>query len=381
VVDYLTRLVERTLQLSPTVRPDLPPTFAPETGGQPPTELADGPVSEGFSAQRTHTTDRGDASEERYRAPHSTTGDPSHKTGNAAESTMIEPRPAGDEPPREPQAPRRRSISSHPDSPSSDEAMEQHSREPEASEMVPDRRATPTASPTGIPEKIRDTGAGTEIRERSIGSANARPAERPGDHAPPSPGQPSGEPGRSEGDFRDETAFAATPRRREAGSPGARAHAATPHDDMAPDRRERSVRERSAGPDRPVSDTTRLEEHARPAESSSPEIDARGRSHEAPVRTQPDSSSRASRKPVSEAPVATIAGRQGGVPPPESATNNQTGVTERTLPRTVQVTIGRVEVRAISPVPEPAAQPLPESKPVPSLSLEDYLKQHNGARR
>ena len=44
------------------------------------------------------------------------------------------------------------------------------------------------------------------------------------------------------------------------------------------------------------------------------------------------------------------------------------------------MTIGRVEVRAISPVPEPA-QPLPESKPVPALSLEDYLRQHNGARR
>jgi hypothetical protein len=375
VADYLTRLVERTLQLSPTVRPEIPSTFAPETGGPPLAEM-EGPTPDGYSPQRT--TDRGNESEERYSDPHSTAGDRSHKTGNAGESAVIEPRPADDEPPREPQEPRRRSSSAHPDSPASDAITV-----PEASEIVPDHLDDPLpSSPTSPPETIGDTGARTEISRRSTKAANARPAEHSGDHTRPTPGQPSGEPepGRSEGDFRGETTFATTPRQREAGSPGARAHAASPHDDTVPDRRERTVRERPAVPDHSISDKARPEEHAHPAESSSPEIDAPVRSHDAPDRTEPDLSSRTSRRPVSEAPAVPVARRQGGAPPPESVAPGQPGVTERTPPRTVQVTIGRVEVRAIPPVPEPA-QPLPESKPVPALSLDDYLRQHNGARR
>ena len=378
MADYLTRLVEKTLQLSPTVRPDIPPTFAPETDGPLLREPTEESAPDGYSPPRSSTTDRGDTPEERYSAPHSTASDPSHKTGNAGESAVTEPRPAGDEPPREPQDPGRRPSSAHPDSPASDAITE-----PEASEIVPDRReATPTASPTGIPETIGDTGARTETGARSTKAAKARPAERPGDNAPPSPGQPSGEPEPESGagGFRDETAFATTPRQREADSPGARAQAVPSHDDTVPDRRERSVRERPAVSDRPVSDTIRLEEHAHPAESSSPEIDARRRSPEAPDRTELDLSSRTSRRPVSEAPAAPIAEGQGVAPPPESVAPGQPGVTERTPPRTVQVTIGRVEVRAIPPVSKPA-QPLPESKPVPALSLDDYLRQHNGARR
>jgi hypothetical protein len=254
--------------------------------------------------------------------------------------------------------------------------MEQARREPEAPEVVPDHREEPLlSSPTSIPETVGYTDARTETSGRSTGAANPRPEVRPGDHASPSPDQPSGEPEPA----RDETATSPTPpRRRQAGSSGVRAHAATQPDTRLPDRRERSGRGGPAIPDHPVSDTARLEESVHPAESSSPEVDARVRAHAAPDRAEPDHYSRTSRRPVSEAPAVPNAERQGGAPSPKSVAPDQTGVTERTAPRTVQVTIGRVEIRAIPQVPEPA-QPLPESKPVPVLSLDDYLRQHNGA--
>jgi hypothetical protein len=373
VADYLTRLVERTLQLYPTVRPDIPPTFAPEKGGPLLREAPE--VSAPYRYSTPRTTVPGEAPEERYSAPHSTAGDTSRQTSDAGESAVIEPRPAGDETPRGPGEPRRRPAA--PATPVSDEAMEQHSREPEAPEIVPDRREGKQGeSPTGTPETIGYTRTRTEIRGRSVGSANARLEVPPGDHAPPSPGQPSSEsePGRSEGGFRDETSFTMPPRRRETDS----SRAATPHDEAVLDRRERSVRERPAGPDHPFSDTVRLDEHAHPSESSSPETDAPGYPTRAPGRAKQDSPSRRLRRPVSEAPGEPVAGRQRGAQPPEPVAPGRPGITERTPPQTVQVTIGRVEVRAIPPAP---AQPLPESKPVPGLSLDDYLRRYNGARR
>lgn len=47
-------------------------------------------------------------------------------------------------------------------------------------------------------------------------------------------------------------------------------------------------------------------------------------------------------------------------------------------PPTIQVSIGRIEVRAVTvPTPQPRAKP---ARPSPSLSLEDYLKQQKGER-
>jgi len=47
--------------------------------------------------------------------------------------------------------------------------------------------------------------------------------------------------------------------------------------------------------------------------------------------------------------------------------------------RTVQVTIGRVEVRAITPAPQEPRRT--ERKAVPLSSLEEYLRERNGRRR
>jgi len=48
----------------------------------------------------------------------------------------------------------------------------------------------------------------------------------------------------------------------------------------------------------------------------------------------------------------------------------------------IRVTIGRIEVRAITlPPPMPPAQRTAPPRPGPALSLDDYLKQHNGRQR
>ncbi len=47
----------------------------------------------------------------------------------------------------------------------------------------------------------------------------------------------------------------------------------------------------------------------------------------------------------------------------------------------IRVTIGRIEVRAITPPPMPPAQQTTPVRPGPELSLDDYLKQHNGGQR
>ena len=47
---------------------------------------------------------------------------------------------------------------------------------------------------------------------------------------------------------------------------------------------------------------------------------------------------------------------------------------------TIQVTIGRIEVRAIT-LPAPPAPRFKPARPGPALSLDDYLKQRNEGKR
>jgi hypothetical protein len=49
-------------------------------------------------------------------------------------------------------------------------------------------------------------------------------------------------------------------------------------------------------------------------------------------------------------------------------------------PPTIEITIGRVEVRAVHP-PAPVARPQPAASTAPRLSLEEYLRNQNGGRR
>lgn len=58
----------------------------------------------------------------------------------------------------------------------------------------------------------------------------------------------------------------------------------------------------------------------------------------------------------------------------KASKENQTAKTP-----TIRVTIGRIDVRAVTP-PQPASHPAPKQS-APSLSLNDYLKQRNEGRR
>lgn len=51
------------------------------------------------------------------------------------------------------------------------------------------------------------------------------------------------------------------------------------------------------------------------------------------------------------------------------------------LPPTIEITIGRVEVRATMGPPAPVARPQPVAQAAPRLSLEEYLRNQNGGRR
>jgi len=65
--------------------------------------------------------------------------------------------------------------------------------------------------------------------------------------------------------------------------------------------------------------------------------------------------------------------------PPLPLVRSQSVIVREALPApTIQVTIGRIEVRATSP--SPATLKKAPSKPV-AMSLEDYLKQRNEGRR
>ncbi len=47
---------------------------------------------------------------------------------------------------------------------------------------------------------------------------------------------------------------------------------------------------------------------------------------------------------------------------------------------TIRVTIGRIDVRAVTPAPPAAPAPMRTQRAMPALSLEDYLKQRNGGQ-
>ncbi len=152
MADYLTRLVERTLGLFPTVRPDIPPTFATEAGEPAPyySPGGDPPPDPGRAARQTggpsrrlepalhpgpperwgegtplaYYGDEGpDMGERSYHAPPSTAAGPMDRTGasparsarsfaasNIEERVQIEHQPAGspardhDEPPLGPES-------------------------------------------------------------------------------------------------------------------------------------------------------------------------------------------------------------------------------------------------------------------------------------
>lgn len=457
MADYLSRLVERTLGHFPTVRPDIPPTFAAETAnlapydaphGHPPQRAALHPEPAERSEEATPPARDGDqwpdTGERGYDLPPSTAagtpdltgapltrGDESFPTQGTEESAQIDHPPAGsgradDESPRGPEH-QRRSAST-----SSDAAVPGATK-PEGPSIFPDLHETPPSrsltrldeSHTGSSEsRIGRAGhssappgsgadhgtddgeidsgpaqgkvgaeqreSGVSQRRRSARPSSARthvapptdatvPADRRAGHDRASPTVPDraerpgtghDKPDMERGEIRtglDDTGI--SPRRREAGPSSEREHTAPPADSAVPDRRTRSVRPRSDVPGHPASQEAGRVQRERTPEPSVPAADATAASDRAGRPYEP------SDRPVSGTPlVRVVESRQaaGRVVAP----HEREGTKEAPSP-TVRITIGRVEVRAV--VPEPA-QPPPVARPEPALSLENYLKQHDGGR-
>lgn len=64
----------------------------------------------------------------------------------------------------------------------------------------------------------------------------------------------------------------------------------------------------------------------------------------------------------------------------ETYANDESSATHETAP-TIHVSIGRIEVRAVTPpTPSPAPSPAP-TRPAPAMSLDEYLRANNGGRR
>lgn len=430
MADYLTRLVERTLGLSPTVRPDIPPAFAPEAGEIAPYDAPGLRPSPGStlvtrrtdaSRQRQELPDRpgpperpvddvpvasGEdegpgAGERGYGVPSSTAGDAAERSeaslargaGSSAKSSREEreeiqdrlPGPLRDgvEPRADPEEHRRRPAATPPGSVVPDETPE-----PEGSGALPDlHRTPPPEPPVDVAENLvgaSDSSTGLDERHAGQSSSGARQTGRSGTDFKETDAERS-----KTGTHQRETGVTAASRERGAQMPGVRAHATPPAAEATvPDRRARSGPARSTAPDRPISPAVgpegrdprvEREEHERTPEPSVPAANARGRSP-----TQPATSGRAEHpsgppaRPGPEAPLVSVAGRQRATAASGLvAAHREREAAKATSSPTIRITIGRVEVRAVAPEP---AQPPPVASPGPALSLEDYLKRHDGGR-
>lgn len=97
--------------------------------------------------------------------------------------------------------------------------------------------------------------------------------------------------------------------------------------------------------------------------------------------TEPTSEASAAVPPVAQVVAAArpAVSRVSPAPSVEPLRHSRVARDDSSSSRPIHITIGRIEVRAVHPPPEPVVQ---RPKPVsPKISLEEYLKQRNGGRR
>ena len=170
--DYLTRLVERTLGLSPTARPGVPPTFTPKAGDLQLPESAEVPEPD---AAGDHTTrrapsrrlepseraeediplaqrneDDGPNLAERGNVPRSTTDGPARRTGTlfARTARSLGAKSAGDEREVREPSPEPEEYRQRPDTAVSEAPSSESSPGPDVTASLPPRREAPP-DPTG----------------------------------------------------------------------------------------------------------------------------------------------------------------------------------------------------------------------------------------
>jgi hypothetical protein len=410
MADYLTRLVERTLGLFPTVRPDVPPTFAMETAELAPYDAPDGyPPQRHGSALHPESSERSeeatplardedqwpDKGERGYDPP------PSTSTGDRAEieHPTAGPGRADDEPPRSPEEHQRRSTPTPPD------AAVPGATKPEGPNIFPDLHE---AAPSRPPPRLDESPTGSSGSPISLGESptrplvpGARPTERTGTNHPGTDHDQRDTKQGKTGAERGQTGVAVSAGHRGAESSSAQGRAAPPAEAPPVEatvlgRGARLDLARPTVMDQPFSQSAGQEERDRaigweqrertPEPSGSTAdatdaVDARGR----PLAEPAASSDRAERsyeppdRPVHGTPLVPVADSPRARPAAgRVVAPHEREVAKEAPSPTVRITIGRVEVRAV--IPEPA-QPPPVARPEPALSLEDYLRQHDGGRR
>jgi hypothetical protein len=323
--DYLSRAVERETSAAPAVRPALPSLFEP------------GPPSAIMTPLETESPTEGEPSRS---APDETEPriSPLHEPLAAVNALWSDPAIGAPEPPRQKgkKAPGESSagLVATPIAPSTTAAFSTGSS-PAKQQQSPDVSATePAGRPTAeTPPTPRRAAATLGI-------------VRPTGGAPPKPLQAA-----TEGIVRP------------AGVPQPRP--------IHPTAAQEVVRPVSESPSREVGAVPTIDERAATSPTAPPVRSARGSS-------EPKSATPPAPAPLTKV-VAPAHATIPRISPAPSSPERARSADNASSPRPVHITIGRIEVRAVHPPPEPARhRPAPAA---PKISLEEYLKQRNGGRR
>ena len=358
--DYLSRAIERETSPAPAVRPALPSFFEPA----PPSALT--------NALETESLIEGDPSRN---TPDETESklSPLHEPLTAVDALWPHPATGAPGPPEQGEKAAGKSSAGLAATPIAPAATAAFSTElsPAKPRQLPGAAATePAGRPTAEtpPEPLR---AATQGIVRPTRGAPPKPVPvategivRPTDGAPPKPPQAA-----TQGIARPKDG--APPKRPQAATQGVVRRAGIPQPRPIYPAAEELVRPVSESPSREVGEVPTIGERALPSPTASP------------ARSAPGSGEPKSTTPPAPTPLTkVVAPAHATIPrisPAPSSREPARSADNPFSPRPVHITIGRIEVRAVHPPPQPVRRrPAPAA---PKISLEEYLKQRHGGRR
>jgi hypothetical protein len=363
MADFLTRLAERTLGVAPVVRPLIPPRFAPETIPyplDPEWEVETPPLDEPDETRAPRT---------REAPPQPST--PARRTRNTAngrreDQEVAPPAPQPDE------APPAREVPHSPD-----EAPPLDSRPDPRPEDAPPRPAATAAERDDADQPLPPAEEKRKEPQETGAQVRSQPPEEVQREAPETSAGRSREPVETRSREEEESSPVASVR------PPATAGVSNEMRQPREAGRERDERVAFA----PSRDATRGSLVAPP--ESAP---IRGASYPDDPAAEPVERVRVLPRVMpkwGEVPGSEASAQTRAMPEPSLAVSRTVGYAadvrqHRGLPGTpppeappITVSIGRVEVRAVPPAPEPPRQAAAPA----GLSLDDYLRSRDGERR
>jgi hypothetical protein len=363
MADFLTRLAERTLGVAPVVRPLIPPRFAPETAPYP------------LELEWEVETPPPDEPDER-RAPRTREAPPQRSTparrtrntavGRREDQGVAPPAPQPDEAPTLPEAPHLASEARPPDS----------LPDPRPEEAPP--RPAATATERDDTDRLPPPTEEKRKEPQEIGAqARSQPPEVVQREAPETSAGRSGKPVEMRSGEEEVSSPAA---------PGRPRRTARVSDEMR--QPYEAGRERDEGVAFAPSRGATRGSLVTPPESAP----IRGASYPDDPAAEPVERVRLLPRVVpkwGEVPASEVSAHTRAMPEPSLAVSRTVGYAadvrqHRGLPDPappeappITVSIGRVEVRAVPPAPEP---PRRQAAPPAGVSLDDYLRSRDGER-